>query len=396
MKKQKTITCSIISGFTLVELLVVIAIIGVLIALLLPAVQAAREAARRMQCSNQLKQLGLGLHNFHDTNQGVPGNCCLKIIKRICPGTSPYGYSDGSLHQQGAFVVLLPFIEQQTLYDLALGLKNSSGVSKPFGNQPWQPLYFGTPAPWSFDIATFLCPSDSNNRREASETKATNYRLCRGDGALVWDDYKGCRGLFGRQDYFDRDFAAITDGLSNTICLSEAVVGNDSTRNKVKGGIALVQFGNNPSDGLQGLEAAVPSKFFAVIGEGGNFLPGVTKVNATLDETKPGIRWADGKQTYTCFFTFMPPNGPTLSPANDLNWAVPAASSYHPGGVNVCLLDGSVRFVSDTVDTGDLKMDKTMQDCVGTGVDARTYSGPSPYGIWGGMGTIAGGESGSL
>ncbi len=383
------------TAFTLVELLVVIAIIGVLIALLLPAVQAAREAARRMQCTNQLKQLGLALQNFHDTHKSVPGSCYLKFLRELRPGTHN-GYDQDRIFRQGAFVVLLPFFEQQSLYNLGMGLTDDAGNSKPMGNKPWDVTYGGNPTPWSFDVPTFLCPSDGSNKRQEGITKATNYRLCRGDGALAYDDGNGCRGLFGRQDRFDRDFAAITDGLSNSICFSEAVVGADDNRTKIKGGVALVQYGTS---GLTGLEAAVPTKFFAVIGPGGEFAAGVTLADANLDESKPGSRWADGQHNFTGFFTFMPPNGPTLASEQNLTWAVPAASSYHPGGVNVCLLDGAVRFAGETIDTGGLRQDVTMQDATGVDKatqDARTYGGPSPYGVWGGLGTVANGESVSL
>ncbi|MDR1269341.1 MAG: DUF1559 domain-containing protein, partial [Planctomycetaceae bacterium] len=125
-------------GFTLVELLVVIAIIGVLIAMLLPAVQAAREAARRSQCTNHLKQQGIGIHNFHDTTLGLPPY----FIEENCPGF---------------WVLLLPFIEQQSLYDDITSYSSGTGISQNFQT------YWGTLTPKQKkahgSVSIIKCPS---------------------------------------------------------------------------------------------------------------------------------------------------------------------------------------------------------------------------------------------
>jgi prepilin-type N-terminal cleavage/methylation domain-containing protein len=138
------------SGFTLVELLVVIAIIGILIALLLPAVQAAREAARRLQCTNNMKQMGLALHNYHDTYKAMPW----------MRGPSNDGTRNtrplGNEQTIGAFMHILPFLEQGPLYDIiSKPLTVGANTAMPFG--PPRDFFWYTP--WTLDVPVYCCPS---------------------------------------------------------------------------------------------------------------------------------------------------------------------------------------------------------------------------------------------
>jgi len=195
-------------GFTLVELLVVIAIIGVLIALLLPAVQQAREAARRMQCSNNLKQIGLGLHNYHDTHLGFP----IGAVKHshFGDGWDPTIWS--------AF--LLPYIEQKAVYD---ELKLEWAANN-----------------WEFDrtangigatiLDAFVCPSDPGPAKQQefnAEMAKSNYKGCVGNVLPGDNDYdkSSFTGMFGTN--FSRRMRDVTDGTSNTICVGET----DSAKN---------------------------------------------------------------------------------------------------------------------------------------------------------------------
>ncbi|PQO40244.1 DUF1559 domain-containing protein [Blastopirellula marina] len=189
------------SGFTLVELLVVIAIIGVLIALLLPAVQQAREAARRMSCSNQLKQLGLALHNYHDTTSSFP-----------------YG-SRGSSNMVGWHVAILPFIEQGNLYDqMDMTVNYDTGVNAPFRSTKMDP---------------FLCPSGSSEKADDNSAYfTTHYYGVMGPtgtnpqtGVAYKENTSGSHGGFSKEGMWYhnevRKMRDMIDGTSNTFALGE-------------------------------------------------------------------------------------------------------------------------------------------------------------------------------
>ncbi len=196
-------------AFTLVELLVVIAIIGVLIALLLPAVQQAREAARRMQCSNNLKQIGLALHNFHDTYGNLP------------PGGSRSGHGG---YTWGTFI--LPFIEQTAVWDAIL---EESGNYPPDPTGKSGSIYCGcheygvwtTPGPEATVLEAFICPSDTlaevrPGTDMGHQCGKANYAGSLGHG------HGSDNGFFNRFISSVRSLRDVTDGLSNTIAIGEA------------------------------------------------------------------------------------------------------------------------------------------------------------------------------
>ncbi len=359
-------------GFTLVELLVVIAIIGILIGLLLPAVQAAREAARRMQCTNQLKQIGLSAQNFHDVQGFFPNLSGQKVLKSKYSG-------NGNWTRFSCFSVMLPYIEQSAMYDEVLEAIED-------GHAPWTE---GGDIPWCKNVAAFHCPSDGNAKRTEGKVCGTSYRICAGDLAKgwEWDEHRG----FGS----DGDVAAvaaahITDGTSNSMAFSEAAMGGGSTSTKVKGGIATLggNYGASPTSwpnlGFRPVNCA------AVRGSNGEFVSG-TSVDTTGEHWRQGCRWADANGNYTPFFAILPPNSPSCANGNAEDWCITAASSYHSGGVNVVMCDGSVRFVSETVDCGD--QSKSADDVATNKSRPQDYGGKSPYGVWGALGSIAGGET---
>jgi len=313
-------------GFTLIELLVVIAIIAVLIALLLPAVQAAREAARRAQCVNNLKQLGLALHNYHQSIGSFPMGVSFT-----------YGNYWG---QWSAQALMLPYMEQSSIYsacnfNLALDDGNALG---------------GTSANSTVNrtiINGFICPSDGNAGRISGNIN--NYFLSEGTTALTpsTTPYQ-TTGLFTFQIAYS--IANISDGTSNTVAASEGLVGPPS--NVMARGTTFMSVG----------EATTPDAFQTLTA--GQLAPG-TVIPATLAQCQAstagiastrGNQWANGDTNYTMFNTIVPPSsaqynwGACKSGAGGVDDAEYVnANSNHSGGCNVLFADGSVKFIKSTV-----------------------------------------------
>lgn len=286
-------------AFTLVELLVVIAIIGILVALLLPAVQAAREAARRMKCSNHLKQIGLAMHIYQSTHRVFPP-------ARL---DWPYVYSPQAQ--------LLPFIEQENLQDLIDFNVKFFGANSP----TW-----GNASAARTQVSVFLCPSDSG-RVAGGEFGATNYVAnvgsgLRDNGSLLRDSTAD--GVFFEESSLS--FRDILDGTTNTVAFSESLLGNGIT--------------SPPGD---------PRHQITLLSGGTPATPGACSATTTLWGQR-GIRWIQGSYGYTLYNHFYTPNSPNLDCGNSTRThGLQAARSHHPGGVNALLCDGSVRIVSETV-----------------------------------------------
>jgi prepilin-type N-terminal cleavage/methylation domain-containing protein/prepilin-type processing-associated H-X9-DG protein len=335
-------------GFTLIELLVVIAIIAVLIALLLPAVQAAREAARRAQCINNLKQIGLALHNYHS---GV--------------GTFPMGGSQNprTLGQGAPYdnwcvwsaqAAMLGYMEQTAIYNSI----NFSWAAE--GDGAWSSAINATA--FNTVISTFMCPSDAF----ANKGNINNYMACYGTttfepdyhtGWETWappDAKPGSTGLFAT--WISYGLADCTDGTSNTVCFSEALMGNNIQGSLYKGNGMMPFAGtnpllynafDNPQVVLQQLQLCA-SQFKAL-----------TAPNTNIVTARRGYRWADGIIGFTMFNVLQTPNDATY-PVNycrdgcnpgcnmDGGFSAPA-SSNHSGGANVLMADGSVKFIKSTV-----------------------------------------------
>ncbi|MGN1064281.1 MAG: DUF1559 domain-containing protein [Thermoguttaceae bacterium] len=360
------------SAFTLVELLVVIAIIGILIGLLLPAVQAAREAARRMQCTNQLKQLGLAAQNFHDVQNVLPSASYQTLFKKYS--------NNGNWGRFSGLCVMLPYMEQSALYTELLKQVENGGC-------PWND---GVDYATCNQVDAFLCPSDGRGRTAKGVRGCTNYHLNRGDITLNWD-WDEYRGAFSNGNKHEMSFSDFVDGLSNTVFFGEVCIGNSLNREKIKGGqVSLGGAFNSASTSWDNFYFR-PSTCAAARGTNGEISKNYSVV--TVNDQLLGQRWADAQNPYTMFYTILPPNAPTCAKSNE-NSVITTASSYHSGGVNVCMGDGSVRFVSDTVDCGDQTND--LSSVVRDASRPQDYGGKSVYGVWGAMGSSSGGETVAL
>jgi prepilin-type N-terminal cleavage/methylation domain-containing protein/prepilin-type processing-associated H-X9-DG protein len=331
---------SVRRGFTLIELLVVIAIIAVLIALLLPAVQAAREAARRSQCINNLKQIGLGMHNYHQTNNCFP----LGASRNTIDGVNIYTWTDW-----GPNALMLPFLEQSTIYSTINFNYAPEPAPEPDGGGASLGGYINSTA-YNTKINVFLCPSDGNagrvniNSYHAS-VGTTTYNI----GGTDITGTAGSTGVFGMQ--INYSIADITDGTSNTIAYSEALCGNTTasgmSRGNGTGNSGSAQASNRLDINTAGLAAATT-----------DWVACSNTYVTSSGAIDRGYRWGAGIMGFSLFNTAVPPNGggkylwnscrvDCCAQSQSAHYEV--ASSNHAGGVNVTMADGSVKFIKNTV-----------------------------------------------
>ncbi len=365
-------------AFTLVELLVVIAIIGVLVGLLLPAVQQAREAARRMNCSSNMRQIALAILNYESTYKMIPTG-----IGGSGGPTSMNNWQTCNMQSISANIALLPFMEEQPLYQQIMGgfVMTSgwlNGQIVPGGPAPWTTLDGGyTPWRTQSQVSTLRCPSDPG--RDASQINwtvaRTNYAFNFGDTVegLHWDwSTNANRGMF--QARYNRRLADATDGLSNTLLLAE--IGTDSGERLVQGNTIFLndQIRNNPMLCRQTVENQRYINPNIVI--------------TLADNRRRGARFTDGRPQFTGFNTVLPPNSASCTfYDNDWDWGIYSAASYHPGGVHVAFGDAGTRFITDTIDSGNLMAPAPNFE------SQNGVRGRSRYGAWGAMGTRNGGET---
>ncbi len=320
------------TAFTLVELLVVIAIIGILVALLLPAVQSAREAARRMQCSNNMKQIALAVHNYHDTYRSLPA---AGRGYGMCNGTP----ANGEVKNSNGLVGILPFLEQQSLYDKFNHSEAYSASNiRSAGTVVGDPTTNGNADLSQTVLSVFLCPSDNNGPKTRTLVgvhygpapgftgAATNYDFI----TSAFTDFSNCNSyansgidkrMFGEESA--NRFAAVTDGLTNTFMLGETTKWHENGRSFAWAYRGWVMTGVDP---------------YPSASDAGINLWHMPWVHPTW-QSPP----------------YSPQRGRTRT-----WWS--AAASLHPGGCQFALGDGSVRFVSDTIQKSMLNNLSRMSD----------------------------------
>ena len=311
-------------AFTLIELLVVIAIIAILIGLLLPAVQKVREAAARIKCANNLKQLGLAMHSFMDTNNGLPPN-------------GNYVWNGSGVVVANAWSAsarILPYIEQENLFrgiDFTVGYNTQPGIS-------------------SKRVATYMCPSEINEKGFGTDPTyghkhwPINYVLNFGTWPVLTAKATGMRtgdGAFTpNRGAKPADF---TDGMSNTLGMAEV----KAFTNRVSATPNTTVYATPPAP------PATPSGVSAF------------PLGAFNPASYTHVEWVDGKIHETGFTTVFPPNTKVLYSSGGVDYdvdlvlatesnvgdtyAAVTARSFHSGGVNVMLMDGSVRFVTNSI-----------------------------------------------
>lgn len=301
-------------GFTLIELLVVIAIIAILVALLLPAVQQAREAARRSSCKNNLKQIGLALHNYLDTFSVFPPSFCVDGVSG--------GGGEWSIQAR-----ILPYMEQGNAY---------KGIN-------FSAPYVTGAVPATTRIPNYLCPSEPNDRMRTSGGAPAYYPINYAYNGGTFQVYNPRTGQGGDGAFFpnsslsDRDF---TDGLSSTLGFAEVKTFTPYLRD---GGTVVSSYPASPA---------------AIAGMGGSFKP-----------DSGHTEWVDGRVHQTGFTAVFPPN--TFVPhasapdrgidftscredksCNTITQAAVTARSHHVGIVQVMLMDGSCRPISENINLG--------------------------------------------
>ena len=351
-------------GFTLVELLVVIAIIGTLVGLLLPAVQSAREAARRSTCSNNLKQMALAVHNYDSTRKQFPPSSSNPYMQTVTNTAANWD-------RIGFIQPILPFMEEQSLYDRVVAYATAGG-------RPWDTATKSSiVCPYTAQPKSFLCPSDINQTQpKANGPKGlTSYHCNRGDIATTWQNIHDAnagtpitvewRGPFGDGTAGSCGLSKITDGSSKTIMLGEMAIGTgDST---FPGGLAT-------SATITGW---TKPNVCAALGGPGGYAGSVYTSTGLI-----GTVWGDGDVRHTSFFTILPPNSASCGTNSASNIIIMTTNSYHQTGVTIAMCDASVRFITNYVDAGDPSVTPPV-----------TALGASKWGVWGALGTAKGGES---
>ncbi|MGI6402440.1 MAG: DUF1559 domain-containing protein [Thermoguttaceae bacterium] len=380
-------------GFTRVELIVVVLIAVVLSALLLPSISRSREAARRMQCTNNLKQLGLAVHSFSDANRRFPNQGHDELwVKEFLKSGSEEPLDGVDVYS--VQTLLLPYLEQIALMNSIVGYCRKASELESYSLDersiplPWDDATMNddAPSPFTMVVPSFVCPSDVNQSLwyKPGQLACCNYGCSRGDSMIGddWEENRNKRGVFFDGRFGQMTLGDVKDGTSNTLLFAEINTSRFSGHDyEYRTTVAGANIHGQP------VSACLAQR-------------GVYGMANNIDDTWPikGRRWADSRATYTNFHAVVPPNGPSCYDANygrnerHACFCV-TASSNHFGGANVLLVDGSTRFISETIDCGDVNHVLGYPEWEGYGYQ---WDGASTQGVWGALATPAGREKNVL
>ena len=339
-------------GFSLVELLVVIAILAVLLGMFLPATRSVREASRRTACSNNLRQVSLAALNFESSHGFFPAAMGDSMLLEKS--------NSQDANRMSGILLLTTYLEQRlsgAWFDAPL---EHNGVSFPAYPSPLDRRY----PIWQQHNEYLVCPSTVSDENEGFAE--ISYAFCIGDSAKNIHAPSFARGTNAAG--INVKLQDITDGTSNTIYAAEiGTLNHYTTHSEVA---------------IQSAKVVEKPEFaFELVTSNGKNFP----ENMPLAKMKRGYNWADGAATSSMVSTILPPNSPSFATSsNELSDGLYSAASQHPGGVNISRADGSIAFVADDIDCGDLGA---------TPIDLQSLTQtnqPSPFGVWGALGSRGG------
>jgi prepilin-type processing-associated H-X9-DG protein len=332
--------------FSIRDLIVLITVLAVGLAVLVPAMLRNRDRMRSSMCRNNLKQLGLALHNYHSTYLSLPS---------AMSGTMSNAGRVSGLSS------LLPFVEQQALWERISHAGRRDPNFPDMGPVPWDKSF----TPWLTEVSTYRCPVDTTKKTLFG---LTNYTFSLGDCAVgihANTPQVQTRGAFAPRRF--TRFHHFLDGTSHTIAMAELATARGR---RVRGQFAIQlpkTYLLKPSECLQVVDARYPSDYAS---------------DRKLSDLGRGGNWAHGAAGYALVQTILPPNQPSCAiSGNEAVDGFYSASSRHPRGCHVLFADGAVHFVTNSIDTGDLNAPPPTK-----------VSGKSPYGVWGALGSRAGSE----